>query len=538
MTKKLRIAIAQLNLKVGDITGNLQKHISAATHARDHLSADVIIFPELSIIGYPAEDLLLRPAFLEAADAGLNHLIKKINGIHYLVGHPRATPAGVQNTCSLIKDGIILGQYAKQYLPNYGVFDERRYFIPGNKTCVVPIQGVPVGLVICEDLWHPAPTRDAVQQGARIILSPNASPFEMDKYHQRATILATLAQQNHVAIIYANLIGGQDGVIFDGGSMVVNAAGLVCQTADFFREHIFPVEIDITPKHTIIEKKALILPGFEESMYLALVLGVRDYIEKNNFSNVVVGVSGGIDSALTLAVAVDALGKDRVTAVLMPSRYTADISMQDAKELIDNLQVKSDIISIEPVYQSFLETLAPFLKDKKTGITEENIQARCRAVILMALSNKFRQLVLTTGNRSELAVGYCTLYGDMAGAYAVLKDVFKTEVYQLALYRNKQQAVIPQRSIERAPTAELAFDQTDQDSLPPYPILDEILRAYLNHSKSMDEIIADGFARDMVVKVINMVHKNEYKRSQMPVGTRVNHQSFDKEWRYPLTNGF
>lgn len=537
MTKKIRIAMAQLNLLVGDISGNLQKHIHAAITARDELAADIIVFPELSLTGYPAEDLLLRKAFVDEANAALNKLNSEVKNIYCLVGHPHSDHQHLFNACSLLYNGKILAQYAKQRLPNYSVFDECRYFTPGQQSCVLPIQGLPVGIVICEDLWKLGPTRDAATHGAHIILSPNASPFERDKHEQRVSVLAKRARHDHLPIIYVNHVSGQDELVFDGGSMAIDAEGNVAKFAGFFNEALVPVDIEINaaPK---IESTEVIIPSQEERIYQALVLSVRDYVEKNHFPGVLVGASGGIDSALTLAIAVDAIGKDRVHAILMPSRYTADISLLDAKELADNLQISSEVISIEPIYHSILESLATSFANKKSDITEENIQARCRAVILMALSNKFGNLVLTTGNRSEMAVGYCTLYGDMAGGFAVLKDVPKTLVYQLAVYRNKISPVIPERTIHRPPTAELAPDQKDEDTLPPYSILDQILDSYLNHSKSIDEITAQGFDRAMVSKIVNMIRRNEYKRRQSAVGPRINHKSFGKDWRYPITNGF
>jgi NAD+ synthase (glutamine-hydrolysing) len=541
MSKKLRIVMAQLNLKVGDITGNLQKHLDAAITARDKLSADVIVFPELSLTGYPAEDLLLRKYFVAQANAALSKLRSEIKDIYCLVGHPYTDEQHLFNSCSLIYNGKTIGRYSKQRLPNYGVFDECRYFTPGEKSCVLPIRDIPTGIVICEDLWKLGPTREAAAQGAKLILSPNASPFEIDKHEQRLSVLSKRAQHDNLPIIYVNQVGGQDELVFDGGSLAVNAHGNISQFAGFFKESLLPVDIKVNSLVKIPPANFTIPSGEkakEERIYQALVLSVRDYIEKNNFPGVIVGVSGGIDSALTLAIAVDALGKERVHAVMMPSRYTAEISLQDANELINNLGVSSENISIETIYQSTVESLKASFKDKKPDLTEENIQARCRALILMALSNKFGNLVLTTGNRSEIAVGYCTLYGDMAGGFAVLKDVPKTLVYQLAAYRNQLSQVIPQSSIERAPTAELAFDQKDQDTLPPYPILDKILACYLDQTQSIDEIIAQGFEPELVIKIVNMLRKNEYKRRQAAIGPHIHHKSFCKDWRYPITNGF
>ncbi len=537
MTKNLCVVLAQLNLTVGDIKGNLEKHIEAALKARDELKADLIVFPELSLIGYPAEDLLLRPNFIQEVTDSLAILKQKVTGIYCLVGHPHSQGGNLFNACSLIYNGETKGLYFKQHLPNYGVFDERRYFTPGETACVVNIKDIPIGLVICEDLWTEGPALQAKVAGAQIILSPNASPFEADKHERRVLALSKQARDHQVAILYTNQVCGQDELVFDGGSMAIDAQGEVCQLAGFFNQTLFPIHISAN-KDISIEKASIHVPSQLERIYQALVMGVKDYVNKNGFPGVLIGVSGGIDSALTLAIAVDALGKDRVHAVMMPSRYTADISLEDGLALIQNAGVSYETISIEPSYKEFLATLASSFKDKKIDVTEENIQARCRAVILMALSNKFGHLVLTTGNRSELAVGYCTLYGDMAGGYAVLKDIPKTLVYELAQYRNQLNPLIPERTIERPPTAELAPNQKDQDSLPPYPILDKILYAYLNQRSGIEEIIAKGFDKETVVKIVNLIRRNEYKRRQGAIGTHINHTSFGKDWRYPITNGF
>lgn len=538
MSKKLRIVLAQLNLTVGDINGNLEKHIKAAMTARDKFSADVIVFPELGLTGYPPEDLLLRKTFIDDANSALQKFISDVKGIYSVVSYPHATSQGLFNSCSLIYNGKIAGTYSKQHLPNYGVFDEDRYFVAGSSICVVPINEIPVGLVICEDLWFREPVQQAVTHGARLILSPNASPFEIDKHNQRLSVFSKRAKYNHVPIFYVNLVCGQDELIFDGGSMVINEDGDMCQFAGFFNETLLPVDMDISTSKNQIETANITIPNDIEKIYQALVLGVHDYIEKNHLPGVIVGVSGGIDSALTLAIAVDALGKERVRAVMMPSRYTADISSEDAIALIKNLGVKSETISIEPMYKTFLESLAPNFADKKSDVTEENIQARCRAMILMALSNKSGDLVLTTGNRSEIATGYCTLYGDMTGGFAVLRDVPKMLVYELSKYRNTLRPVIPQRTIDRPPTAELAPNQKDEDTLPPYPVLDKILYAYLNQGLGIDEIVQMGFDKTVVSNVVALVRKNEYKRRQSTIGPRINHKSFGKDWRYPLTNGF
>lgn len=538
MAKKLRIVLAQLNLIVGDIQGNLQKHIRAANEARDHLKADIIVYPELGITGYPPEDLLLRKSFLEEANQALNQFKTEVRGIHCVVSHPYVTAQGLLNSCSLLYNGTILGRYAKQHLPNYGVFDECRYFIPGNTPCVIPVNGIPVGMVICEDAWFPGPIQQAANQGARLILSPNASPFETDKHEQRHLTLAKRAKNTNLPLVYVNNVGGHDDLIFDGGSMVINPDGKISHHAGFFNETLMPVDIEFTSTETKIEPVAFTLPEDIERIYQALVLGVRDYINKNHFPGALVGVSGGIDSALTLAVAVDALGKDNVRAVLLPSRYTAEMSNEDAIALANNLDVKHETISIEPTFNSFLDSLKTTFDGKQPDITEQNIQARCRGVIMMAISNKTGSIVLTTGNRSEMAVGYATLYGDMAGGFAVLKDIPKTLVYRLATYRNHITPIIPQRIIDRPPTAELAPNQKDEDSLPPYSTLDKILELYINHEQGTEEIIAQGFERETVNKVIRLIHRSEYKRRQSAIGVRINHKSFNRDWRYPITSGF
>lgn len=538
MSKKLRIVLAQLNLEVGDIQGNLEKHLHAVAIAQDMLSADAIVFPELSLVGYPAEDLLLRPSFIAETEDALRKFTAEIKHIYCIVGHPYAGSHHLYNACSIIYNKKIIGHYKKQYLPNYGVFDEYRYFTPGNQSCLLSIRGIPVGLMICEDIWRLGPARKTVDHGAKLIIVPNASPFEIDKHDQRIALLNKRAIQHRVPILYVNHISGQDDLVFDGGSLAVNEKGELCQFAGFFNECLFPIDIDTQTLSIEAQRDPIIIPSTEARIYQALVLSVRDYVTKNHFPGVLVGVSGGIDSALTLAIAVDALGKDRVHAVIMPSRFTSDISMEDAKALADHLDVSSEIISIEPSYQCFIDSLAPCFHGKKPDITEENIQARCRAIILMALSNKRGHMVLTTGNRSELAVGYCTLYGDMAGGFAVLKDIPKTRVYQLAIYRNQQKKVIPQRTIDRAPTAELALNQKDEDTLPPYPLLDDILEHYLNKGLSRLDMIAQGFDAHTVDRIINLIHKNEYKRRQAVIGPHIQHQSFGKDWRYPNTHRY
>lgn len=528
MTHSLRIAMAQINSVLGDLPGNIKKHIEAAyTAEKQH--ADLIVFPELSLTGYPPEDLLLRQDFLSATHNALHELIKQIRGVYCLVGHPSYRDNQCYNTATLFYNGETIVKYHKRRLPNYGVFDENRYFTQGAQSIVINIKNIPVGILICEDVWHPETIADTVAKGAKLLVVPNASPFESNKHEKRVQLLTQIAQNHGVDIVYTNLIGGQDELVFDGGSMAIRHDGKIQQLMPFFQEQVELV--DFSTKQPSYTPVAPI-----ERIYQALCIGVKDYVEKNNIPGVLIGLSGGIDSALTLAIAVDALGKERVHAVMMPSQYTADISKEDAATLAKTLGIQYDIISIDEHYEHLARSLKQHIADSAPAITFENIQARIRGVILMALSNASGKIVLNTGNRSELATGYCTLYGDMVGGFAVLKDVPKTTVYELAHYRNTVSNIIPERVLTRAPTAELAPNQKDEDSLPPYAILDQILELYLNQSKSKLEIIAQGFNSDTVEKVIKLIHRNEYKRKQAPIGTHINNKSFGKDWRYPLTN--
>lgn len=536
--KTLRVAMAQLNHHIGDIHYNLQQHIDAALHARDVLHADVIVFSESSLTGYPVEDLLLRPSFIEASAIALKTLAASVSGIYCVVGHPHSVNHTLYNAASVLFNGENLGTYHKRRLPNYGVFDEVRYYSPGNQVLVLPIKGVPVGIVICEDGWYPEPIAESVAQGAALILSPNASPFELDKHEQRLTVLRKRASHNHVPVVYVNCIGGQDELVFDGGSMVLDADGNIATLAPFFKEAITVTEMHFNEQTTLVAETPASLPSKEARAYDAITLAIHDYVEKNHVSHVLLGLSGGIDSALTLALAVDALGADRVHAVILPSRYSSALSLEEANTIASNFKVKTTTIDIEPTTQAVLKTLADKLDPEGTGITQQNIQARARGLILMALSNETGGMVLTTGNRSEIAVGYCTLYGDMVGGFAPLKDVPKTMVYALAAYRNTLSPVIPERTITREPTAELAPNQKDQDALPPYDVLDAILYAHLNQGMSEKDIIAAGFPANDVRRVLTLVKRNEYKRKQSVIGPRINHRSFGKDWRFPVTNGF
>ncbi|MFA5530547.1 MAG: NAD+ synthase [Thiohalomonadaceae bacterium] len=535
----LRIALAQLNPTVGDIDGNAAKIVAWALRARDELKADLVVFPELALTGYPPEDLLLRPAFLDRTLAGLEEIKRQVRGIDVILGYPRTATGGLYNAASLLRDGRIAGTYHKVHLPNYGVFDEQRYFMPGGETCVVEVKGIPVGLTVCEDIWLPGPVEDAAAAGARLVVNINASPFHLGKGDEREGVLKQRIETARVPVVYVNQVGGQDELVFDGHSFVMDAVGQVSQRAPGFEEGLFLAEFHgaddaVWP----VPQDALPVMGDDESIYSALVLGVRDYIAKNGFAGVVLGLSGGIDSALALAIAVDALGADRCEAISMPSRYTADMSIEDARLEAEALGVPFRVIPIEPTFNAFLDSLKDEFAGLPPDVTEENIQARCRGVLLMAVSNKKHKMVLTTANKSETAVGYSTLYGDMAGGFDVLKDVPKTLVYRLADYRNRMAPVIPRRVIERAPSAELAPGQRDSDSLPPYDVLDGILERYVERDQSIDDIAAAGFQRATVERVARLVDRNEYKRRQAPPGPRITRRAFGRDRRYPITNGF
>lgn len=534
----LRLALAQINPHVGNLEKNLEKHLEFITAAAEQ-EAELIIFPELSLCGYPPEDLLLRPDFIEQSEKTLATLISKLpNTLYCVVGHPVLKHGKLFNALSLLHQGKIIGQYFKNCLPNYSVFDEDRYFTPGDTAFVFPIKNIPIGFIICEDIWHLRPAPKATEAGAKIIICINASPFELDKHEQRQTLLRKRAIEHHAPIVYVNQVGGQDDLIFDGGSMVMNADGNLTQLAPFFEEKLIITDITHTQHHiSFNESSCTPLPTLART-YQALVLAIRDYVNKNGIPHVYIGVSGGIDSALTLALAVDALGKERVTAVILPSRYSSSLSLDEANAVIHHVNVKSLTINIESIYQSLLTSLSSQIQTKDTSITLQNLQARARAVILMALSNETGGMVLTTSNRSEMAVGYCTIYGDMAGGFAPLKDVLKTMVYALSHYRNQQNTVIPENTITRAPTAELAPNQTDQDTLPPYELLDAILYAHLNQNQSINAMIESGLPEAVVKKVVTLVKQNEYKRKQAAIGPRLNHKSFGKDWRYPITNGY
>ncbi len=539
MASTLSIAMAQINVLVGDIAGNTRQVISWCQRARDELGAEVVVFPELTLTGYPPEDLLLRSELHDRVRAAAEELRQSIRGITAVVGLPLAEDGRLFNACMCLGDGEVKAIYRKRILPNYGVFDEARYFQPGEGAVVVELGGIPCGLTICEDVWQAGPCREAAAAGARLILNLNASPFHAGKREERHAIVAARARENGLGVVYTNLVGGQDELVFDGHSFVTDGHGEVVFQAPGWQTGLHRVEV--APDGRPLPPPEG--PGdgpvpIEEDLYNALVLGVRDYVTKNGFHGAVVGLSGGIDSALTLAIAADALGADQVDAVLMPSRYTADMSIADAVAEAENLGVHHRIIPIDKPFQCFLDTLAQSLAGTAPDTTEENIQARCRGVLLMALSNKFRRMVLSTGNKSEMAVGYATLYGDMAGGFAPLKDVPKMMVYRLAGWRNRDGEVIPRRVLERPPSAELAPDQKDEDSLPPYAVLDAIIELYVERDLGREDIVARGYDGALVDRIIGLIIGNEYKRRQAAPGIRITPRAFGRDRRYPITSGY
>jgi NAD+ synthase (glutamine-hydrolysing) len=531
--------MAQVDLRVGDVPGNVSRVIDGAARARDEMDADLIVFPELTLTGYPPEDLLLRPALHDMVAGGLERICTEVRGIHLLVGHPERTPEGRYNSASLIYEGEIVACCRKHNLPNYNVFDEKRYFVPGDGFCVAQVAGMRIGVTICEDIWLPEPARAATDAGAQLLVNLNASPFCTGKANERAAAVAERVGETGCPVVYVNLVGGQDELVFDGESFVLDRHTATAVRAPACEEGLYPVDFaNDAGRVEVLPGEVAARADEVAGIYRVLVLGVRDYIEKNGFGGAIIGLSGGIDSALTLAIAVDAIGAERIQTVMMPSRYTADISVEDARAEAKALGVAYREISIEPPFNSFLEVLSDVFAGTQPDVTEENIQARCRGIILMALSNKWGRILLTTGNKSEMSVGYATLYGDMAGGFAPIKDVPKLMVYRLSEYRNSIAPVIPQRVIERPPSAELAPDQKDEDSLPPYELLDPILEGYIEQDRGVRELIALGFDAEMVRLVATMVDRNEYKRRQAPPGVRISKRAFGRDRRYPITSGF
>jgi NAD+ synthase (glutamine-hydrolysing) len=541
MSDSLKIALAQVNLLVGDVQGNATRVIESAHRARATHAADLVLFPELTLSGYPPEDLLFHRGFRRQVEAGLARLRSELRDVAVMVGFPEYTSAGIHNSAALIAGGDIAAIHRKAMLPNYKVFDEKRYFQPGTQPTVVQIAGFRVGLLVCEDIWGPESAQLARGAGAQLLAVINASPYEIHKQREREDIARARARDVGLPLAYVNLIGGQDELVFDGNSFVMDGSGELVMRAPAFEEGTYLAQFSRGPDGRVTAQSGSVAPELsdEASVYSALVLGVRDYVHKHGFPGVVMGLSGGIDSALTLAIAVDALGPDRVQAVMMPSRYTSAMSVEDAREQARTLGVKYSVLSIEAMFEATLATLKEEFAGRPADATEENVQSRCRMLLLMGLSNKTGRMLLTTGNKSEMAVGYATLYGDMAGGFAPIKDCSKLLVYRLARYRNSLSPVIPQRVIERAPSAELRHEQKDSDSLPPYEVLDPILEAFIEEDLSVDEIeAARGFDRATIGRVLDLVKRNEYKRRQAPPGVRVSRRAFGRDWRYPITSGY
>jgi NAD+ synthase (glutamine-hydrolysing) len=536
MSDSLRIALAQLNFLVGDVQGNATRVIAATRSA----AADLILFPELTLSGYPPEDLLFHRGFRRQIEAGLTRVREELPEAALMLGFPEYTGSGIYNSSALISRGEIVAIHRKSELPNYKVFDEKRYFSEGSQPTVAEWRGVRTGLLVCEDIWGAQAAQLSRAAGAQLLLVINASPYEIHKQRERETVARARVRDVGLPLAYVNLVGGQDELVFDGNSFVMDAHGEVVMRAPAFEEGIYVAEFVRDADGRVRPIAGAIQPEYsdEASVYHALVLGVRDYVRKHGFPGVVMGLSGGVDSALTLAIAVDALGAEHVQAVMMPSRYTSEMSLADARAQAQSLGVKYTVLSIENMFEATLATLKGEFAGRAPDAAEENIQSRCRMLLLMGLSNKTGRMLLTTGNKSEMAVGYATLYGDMAGGFAPIKDCSKLLVYRLANYRNSLGAVIPQRVLERAPSAELRHEQKDSDSLPPYEVLDPILEAFIEEDLSVDEIEARGFDRATVARVLDLVKRNEYKRRQAPPGVRVSRRAFGRDWRYPITNGY
>lgn len=533
----MKIGLAQINTRVGAVDGNTEKILEVVDAARA-AGCELVLLPELTVSGYPPEDLLLHRGLRERVDAAVERVRVASTGIAVGLGYPEYDGDLIYNSAIVFRDGAAIAKHRKHILPNYAVFDEKRYFTSGQDSPVFGIDGVHLGLIICEDAWVPAPCRASVAAGAEVVLVLNGSPYHTRQQRKREQVVSLRARENAVPMVYLNMVGGQDELVFDGASFAVDATGVVVYRAPAFEEGLYTLEIDAhgtpSPSGEALRPELQL----NESIYAALVLGTRDYVDKNGFPGVVLGLSGGVDSALTLCIAVDALGVERVHAVMMPSQYTSTMSIEDAAEQARRLGVRHDTLPIKPIYAATLEALADMFAGLRADATEENIQARCRGLLLMAISNKLGKMLLTTGNKSEMAVGYATLYGDMAGGFAPLKDCAKTLVYDLARYRNGIAPVIPDRVITRAPSAELAPDQKDSDTLPPYEVLDPILEAFIEQDMSVDQIAELGYERATVVRVLEMVKRAEYKRRQAPPGVRISNRAFGRDWRYPITSGY
>ena len=538
---QLRCVMAQLNLVVGDVDGNTTRIVAAANEARDRYRADVVMLPELAVSGYPPEDLLFHSGMRLQVAHSIERLKKEVRGIVLITGYPEYVDAHIFNSAIVIRDGVVLANHRKACLPNYRVFDEKRYFTPGTEPTIIDVKGVRAGVVVCEDVWEAEPAKHAQLAGAQVLLIINASPYEVNKQIQREQeVVSRRVKETGLPSVFLNLIGGQDELVFDGNSFVMDANGVVTQRAPAFTEDLYVVDLEVDASGKVHPVPATIVPlqSEEESVYAALVQGTRDYVDKHRFPGVVMGLSGGIDSSLVLCIAVDALGAHRVHSVAMPSRYTSQMSKDDAALQARNLHVKHSEISIEGMFEATLDALKHEFAGRPPDTSEENIQSRCRGVLLMGISNKTGKMLLTTGNKSEMAVGYATLYGDMAGGFAPIKDCSKMLVYRLARWRNSRAQVIPDRVIERPPSAELRFEQKDTDSLPPYEVLDPILEAFIEDDLSVDQIAARGFDRATVGRILELVKRNEYKRRQAPPGVRVSGRAFGRDWRYPITSGY
>ncbi|MGB5256173.1 MAG: NAD+ synthase [Woeseiaceae bacterium] len=539
MSSRLKVALAQIDLAVGDVAGNTAKIIDCAARARDVEGADLVVFPELSVCGYPPEDLLFHAGLRHSVEKAIAEIRDRVFGIAILIGFPEYDNGNIYNSCAVFSDGRKISSYRKQLLPNYSVFDEERYFTAGNKAAVFKLNGIRVGITICEDVWRAEPIARSRSAGAECIVAINGSPYELGTQVRRERTVRSRVEEVGIPVIYVNMVGGQDELVFDGGSFVMDAAGEICFRAPPFEESLYVTMLDGTAKGVVPQAGSCAdALSSEASIYKALVTGTRDYVTKHGFPGVVMGLSGGIDSALVLSIACDAIGAERVRAVMMPFRYTSTMSQEDAAKQAATMGVRYDVIPIEPMYDATVRQLQPIFGDQPPDVTEENIQARCRGLLLMAISNKTGRMLLTTGNKSEMAVGYATLYGDMAGGFAPIKDCSKTMVYRLARYRNTLGEAIPERVITRPPSAELRPDQKDSDSLPDYDVLDPILEAFIEDDLSVAEITEQGYDRAVVLRVLEMVKRNEYKRRQAPPGVRISGRAFGRDWRYPITSGY
>ena len=539
MGDRITVALAQLDLVVGDVDGNTAKILDYCTRARDEMQADLVVFPELSVSGYPPEDLLFHAGLQRRVANAMEKIRSTVREIAVLVGYPEYEDDRIYNSVVVFKDGNPLAQYRKHLLPNYRVFDEERYFAAGRDPAVFSVNGIRLGITICEDIWKSAPVAACRAAGAEVIIATNGSPYEIDSQEHRETVARQRVSEVGIPLVYLNMVGGQDELVFDGGSFTMDRDGAICFRAQPFEERLYRIELQADGAGVSPVQGEIVAQFDEErSVYEALVCGTRDYVEKNGFPGVILGLSGGVDSALVATLAVDALGADRVRAVMMPFRYTSNMSQEDAAKQAALLGIQYDVIPIEPMYEATVAQLEQIFEGREEDVTEENIQARCRGLLLMSISNKTGRMLVTTGNKSEMAVGYATLYGDMAGGFAPIKDCSKSLVYRLAQYRNTRGEVIPERVITRPPSAELRPNQQDSDSLPEYDVLDPILEAFIEKDLSVQEIVERGFDREVVVRILEMVKQNEYKRRQAPPGIRISSRAFGRDWRYPITSKY